>query len=95
MSRPMLCLLLIFASTTLSAREVRLQGANSGGGQCTEIANAVDEATAKPPAKPRTTAAQPRKPVKAVPTARSDGDDDVGVRVSAPRWHSFLPGMFR
>ena len=35
-------------------------------------------------------AQQPRKPVKATPAARTENS-----RVAAPRWHSFLPGMFR
>jgi hypothetical protein len=100
MSRLALCLLLLCAGTTVSAREFRMQGPNGGGGQCpeivddsAEIANAVAEATQKPAAKPRTTSTTQRKPVKTTPTAR--GDSDGGSRLPAPRWHSFLPGMFR
>ena len=100
-TRALLCVLLLAASTTVAAREVRLAGPNGGGGnvqQCQEIANAVEEATAKVPAKPRTTVTTttPRKPVKSAPAARSAGDDDgTAPRLATPRWHSFLPGMFR
>lgn len=101
-SRALLCVLLLTSGTTVAAREVRLAGPNGGGGnvqQCQEIDNAVQEATAKVPAKPRTTkttTAPSRKPVKATPAARSSGDDDgAAPRLSTPRWHSFLPGMFR
>jgi len=101
-SRALLCVLLLASSTTVAAREVRLAGPNGGGGgkveQCQEIANAVEEATAKVPAKPRTTVTTttPRKPVKSAPAARSAGDDDgTAPRLATPRWHSFLPGMFR
>jgi hypothetical protein len=101
-SRALLCVLLLASSTTVAAREVRLAGPNGGGGnvqQCQEIANAVEEATAKAPAKPRVTASitQPVRSVKAVkalPAARGDTDDDA-PRMPTPRWHSFLPGMFR
>jgi hypothetical protein len=100
-SRALLCVLLLAASTTVAAREVSLAGPNGGGGkidQCQEISNAVEEATAKVPAKPRTTATatQQRKPAKPAPVARAAGDDEGSApRVPTPRWHSFLPGMFR
>ena len=101
-SRALLCVLLLATtSSTVAAREVRLAGPNGGGGnvqQCQEIANAVEEATAKAPAKPRTTVTTTtpsRKPVKTTPAVRSAGDDDSAPRLSTPRWHSFLPGMFR
>jgi hypothetical protein len=100
MSRTALCVFLLcaFASTGAAARESHMAGPGSGGGntsqQCQddEIQAAVDEATPKT-AKPRapvTTA--PRKPAKAVPSARSESDVS---RLPTPRWHSFLPGMFR
>jgi len=95
MSRSALCLLLLCAgaSATVAARDVRQLGPNSGGGQCPEIANAVAEATEKAPAKKPVTTTPQRKPAKTNPTARGDGDS--GARIPAPRWHSFLPGMFR
>ena len=99
MSRTALCLLMLcaFASTGVAAREVALMGPGSGGGNSTQCADeeieaAVVEATQKSSApKPRgPVAQQPRKPAKAAPAARTESS-----RVAAPRWHSFLPGMFR
>jgi hypothetical protein len=76
-------------------------GGGKGGNiqQCDEVDSAVAAATAKAPAKPRVTASitQPVRSVKAVkalPAARGDTDDDA-PRMPTPRWHSFLPGMFR
>ena len=50
-----------------------------------------------------TTTATPTasKPAQARPAANSGttsgggGDDDVLQRIRAPKWHSYLPGMFR
>jgi hypothetical protein len=102
MVRSALCLVLLcgFASADVVARESRLQGPGSGRGnaqQCAdeEIESAVVEATQKSSTgKPRAMVTPPaRKPAKATPSARGDGDSDS--RMPAPRWHSFLPGMFR
>ena len=105
-TRALFCVLMLLASTSVAARDVHLAGPGGGGGgkggnlqQCDEVDNAVAAATAKAPAKPRTTASitQPvrtvKAAVKAIP-ARGDTDDDA-PRMPTPRWHSFLPGMFR
>lgn len=92
MSRITFCLLLLCMCTTVGAREMRLQGDDSNGGSCPEIAAAVAEAEGKTSAtKPRaaTPAASRGKP------AKSSGGRGETQRVQAPRWHSFLPGMFR
>lgn len=34
-------------------------------------------------------------PVRAKPTVRGSDTTSTGIRLHAPRWHSFLPGMFR
>jgi hypothetical protein len=92
MSRIVFCLLLLSMCTTASAREMRLQGAGSDDGSCPEIAAAVAEAEGK------TSEAKPRA---ATPAASRGKSAKPGVgrgetqRVQAPRWHSFLPGMFR
>jgi hypothetical protein len=105
-SRALFCVLMLLGSTSVAARDVHLAGPGGGGGgkggniqQCDEVDNAVAAATAKAPAKPRVTASitQPVRSVKAVkslPAARGDTDDDA-PRMPTPRWHSFLPGMFR
>ena len=82
-------LLLLSLSSLASARDVRMHGANGGGGACpeaaaTEVTKA--EATTKPaiaatPGKARTS------------TSFRGSSDDAGART--PRWHRFLPGMFR
>jgi hypothetical protein len=89
-----LCLLLLCASFPLMARDVRMMSANgdSGGGTCQDdtVADA-DQASIRPaPAKPATHAV---KPAKAKPNVTRSADDMGDLR--RPRWHSFLPGMFR
>ncbi|UHQ20141.1 hypothetical protein LVB87_02990 [Lysobacter sp. KIS68-7] len=100
-----LCFLLLLASTSVSARDYRMAGPNGGGGSgtgsCSEataddtsdVTNAMADATKKPAAKPQVTATTTRKPVKVTPAARAEADS--ASRLTAPRWHSFLPGMFR
>jgi hypothetical protein len=91
MTRIALSLLLVCTCMSLEAREPRLGGANGdGGGSCPDLAaTAAAEVQAD---KPRAGTTPVRtKPVK---PATSRGSTDGG-RVSAPRWHSFLPGMFR
>ena len=34
-------------------------------------------------------------PAQATSSGGGGGDDDVLQRLRAPKWHSFLPGMFR
>ena len=90
MSRIALCLILICLCTAASAREMR-QGAGSDDGSCPEIAAAVAEAEANAPVS---------KPRGATPAVRNKSGKSSGARgdtqrVQAPRWHSFLPGMFR
>jgi hypothetical protein len=104
-SRALICVLMLAASTSVVARESHLAGPGGGGGgngpqQCQEIDSAVAEATAKAPAKPRvtktSTPVRATKPAKSVPAVRGDSDAASDApRVTTPRWHSFLPGMFR
>ena len=87
MLRTCLCLLIAFASATVAAREIKLSDANSG--SCPDnmvVASGKDQARAAPrsPAPVRESKAKPGIP------------SDVGnSRQQSPRWHSFLPGMFR
>ena len=93
MTRIAACLLLVCLSVPAAARDIPLQGANGDGGRCPEVAEAASDASgvsskahaSSPAQSPRAKAA---KPV----SARGEGNSP---RVSAPRWHSFLPGMFR
>ena len=90
MSRIALSLLLVCACVSIDAREIRLSGANGDGGSCPDLtATVASDAAAD---KSRATTQPVRaKPAKAT-TTRATGD---AGRVSTPRWHSFLPGMFR
>ena len=88
MNRIALCLLLLCASSLANARDVRLHGPNGDGGSCPE-ATAV---AAAGPAATKHAPAVNRGKARAPTTFRAGGDDN-GTRT--PRWHSFLPGMFR
>jgi hypothetical protein len=88
-----LSLLLLCASLPLAAHDVRMLSANGDGGSsgCQDDATTQDDGTARPAsAKPATRAV---KPVKATPGVRHASDTVGDIR--PPRWHSFLPGMFR
>jgi hypothetical protein len=91
MTRYALCLFLLCASAMVSARDVRMHGANGDGGACAEPASAPAATTAPQP-KPAATTATGHGKVKTPPLFRG-GDDDTTSHM--PRWHSFLPGMFR
>ena len=87
MNRYALCLLLLSLSAFADARDVRMHGANGDGGAESNVAPAPVPAPARP-------AASPASHVKAkTPPLFRGGDEDTGPH--APRWHSFLPGMFR
>ena len=94
-----LCLLFAASVATAGNREPRLHGPGGDGGACTDTdAAAAPGVPSAGTAKPSTTtavkpAAAPAH-IKPVVTVRSGGSDDGG-NVHAPRWHSFLPGMFR
>jgi len=88
MLRLSLCFLLLCASTTVLARDIRMQSANGEEGTCP----AAEEAEVQNNARvvtPR--AAAPATRVKKPASVRG-GDN---TRTHGPRWHSFLPGMFR
>ena len=87
-----LFLLLLCASLPLAAHEVRMLSAAGDGGGCHDSAAAQDDDInpAAPSAQPATHAT---KPAKAKPVVRQSGDNLGDIR--PPRWHSFLPGMFR
>jgi len=88
MNRIALCLLLLCASSLATAREVRMHGPNGDGGTCPE---AAASAAATPAAAKH--APVVNRPGKArAPAAFRNGGDDT---TRTPRWHSFLPGMFR
>lgn len=93
MVRLCLALLLTCACAAVSAREVHMQTPNGETGTCPEV-----EATTVPAATARKAAPAPA-PARAKPAAKpattQGGGGDATVRGQGPRWHSFLPGMFR
>ena len=91
MTRYALCLFLLCASAMVSARDVRMHGPNGDGGACSDPPTAPAAAIAATPARAANTAVSHAK-VK-TPSLYHGSDDDAGPHL--PRWHSFLPGMFR
>lgn len=90
-SRHLVAFLLFAVATTASAREVSKQGPNGNGGSCPGVAVTADvEAVAAATASKRQSSPARAKAPPAAPMLRSGSDD-----TSRPRWHSFLPGMFR
>ena len=87
MLRICLCLLIVVASSTVAAREIKLSSANSG--SCPEESSSTARESSR--ATPRAPA--PARELKAKPTVHSDASSTG--RMQSPRWHSFLPGMFR
>lgn len=83
-----ICLLLLsVASATVGAREVRRQSAAGGReGQCPETIVQSRQVGAAI----RAAGTSKRTPA----SARADNPEPP-VRQQAPRWHSYLPGMFR
>ncbi len=96
MVRLCLALLLICACAVVSAREVHLQTPNGETGTCPEPETSAT--TAAPKAAPAPAPARSAKPAgkqAAASGTTQGGGGDATVRSQGPRWHSFLPGMFR
>lgn len=85
MLRLCLCLLIAVSSATAVAREVKLSSPNSGA--CSD----AKPATANGKAVETTAPAAPSRATEVKPSIHSDAPSRLG----SPRWHSFLPGMFR
>ena len=83
MLRTSLLLLLVLASATVAARDVKHADAN---GAC----SSQDEERAVTPEAQRYPSAG--KSAKPRPSVHGDAPSS---RLPSPRWHSFLPGMFR
>jgi hypothetical protein len=88
----LLSVALLCAAGQVLASESRQLGPD-GSSSCPESATGtLDETDSDAPAAPAPRAAHKVKP--ATPAARSAGGSN-GQRSTTPRWHSFLPGMFR
>lgn len=87
-----ICVLVVFvtvllASTTVAARDPEL-GAGAGE-TCAEKQAAEKNAASRAST---TRSGVPARETNAKPGARGDA---ASGRLQSPRWHSFLPGMFR
>ncbi|MEP6908149.1 MAG: hypothetical protein ABI858_09245 [Pseudoxanthomonas sp.] len=94
-----LALLLTCACAQAMAQNGRHPAADTGGCPETETL-AREDAPANSGSHPKATATRSKyaKPASSVHTSGSGGgggDDDALPRARAPKWHSFLPGMFR
>lgn len=97
MTRIAFCLLLLCLAAGVHARDIRMHGPNGdGGGSCADESSAplasLAPAGKATPAAPVHRAGKPKAPT-ALRSGGGGGGDDTGMH--APRWHSFLPGMFR
>ncbi|UJB20045.1 MULTISPECIES: hypothetical protein [Lysobacter] len=91
MLRICLCLLFAFASlaiTEVGAREVNKLSPNDA---CSDSATSRKDTAARSTG--RNTAPATARDTKAKPSMHSDSDNTN--RLQSPRWHNFLPGMFR
>ena len=99
MNRPKSALLLACALSTVmsaaAAREVEHLSAGDSGGCPAELVAAKAEAAEKDNDTVTRAAKPTPSPVRAKPTVRGADTSSTGNRLHAPRWHSFLPGMFR
>ena len=66
-----------------------------GDGSCPETTAASNETTDEVDADAAAAPARRTQKTKPTPGARSGGGNGAGQRNNTPRWHSFLPGMFR
>lgn len=86
-------LALALASLPVAARTSPLMSANENAAECPDIVAATDDAQA--PVAVKQAAAKRNNAVPAAsktpPATRGNGTPPV----RAPRWHRFLPGMFR
>jgi hypothetical protein len=87
MRRIVVCLLIVLASASVAARESKLSDAD--GGSCPSRETRSSAVRVRDPAP----MAMPVKKTKASLPGNSGGGDEV--RLQSPRWHRFLPGMFR
>lgn len=87
------CLILLLAPLAAHASDALT---SPGRGGCVYSPAEADRvAPSAAPAARAPAASKPSGAGGAGPSAGGGGDDDVLPRLRAPKWHSFLPGMFR
>ena len=90
----LLSVALLCACGQVMAAEARHMGPDGSGGTCPDTAAANTDRNSDDDTDNEAVAAPVRRPQKAKPAPTSHGNAG-GNRSTAPRWHSFLPGMFR
>ena len=89
------CLILLLAPCSMAWAEETFD--KSQRGACVYSSDSQRPASTRTPA--ASTASTPVRPVRSILDSGSQGgggsEDDLMQRMRAPRWHSFLPGMFR
>lgn len=88
MRRILVCLLIASASATVLAREGK--SGDADGGTCRGAQSVTTRAADRDPTLLPAPVVKKNKPL---PANTGGGGDDV--RLQSPRWHRFLPGMFR
>ena len=87
-----LCLLVVASCALAETRDMRVHGpADDTGAECAD-ADAPELAVA-PASRKVAVPAKPAGAARIKPVVTVRGSDDGSAH--APRWHSFLPGMFR
>lgn len=88
---PFTLLLLALVSMPVAARTTTLVNANEDAGECPDLSTEVSGEQAGTAAKPAAKSGAAPVAGKARPAVRGNGT----APVRAPRWHRFIPGMFR
>ena len=88
---PFTLLLLALVSTPVAARTATLLNANEDASECPDLSADLSGEQADPAAKPAASKTGTAPAGKARPVVRGNGT----APVRAPRWHRFIPGMFR
>lgn len=94
-NRLAIALLLTCACSVATARDVPSHGANGDGGSCPELTAAKAQAEQKTPLHEAPERGGTLTPAAGGKPAAARESGNANGRMQAPRWHSFLPGMFR
>jgi hypothetical protein len=94
-TRSAIALLLMCACSLAAARGIPSHGANGDGGSCPEMTAAKAQAEQKAPLHEAPERGGALAPAGGGKPAAARESGNANARMQAPRWHSFLPGMFR
>ena len=92
MRRLAICLILMCASSLAFGRDARPSGDT---GDCRDSVITVPSPAQVPVKRPTSVVHKVKPAAITTHTTGGGGSDDAGGAPRVPRWHSFLPGMFR